>query len=82
MHLKMESFYTQSVNEYYVGLFRENFRKRAERIAALKNREDALQYSLEVRNKIRSLFHLPGPGPVSAPQEWKCHLRGKLTLPK
>ena len=65
----MESFYTQSVNEYYVALFRENFRKRAERIAALRSREDALQYTLEVRNKIRSLFHLPGPGPVPAPQD-------------
>ena len=65
----MESFYTQSVNEYYVALFRENFRKRAERIAALRSREDALQYTLKVRNKIRSLFHLPGPGPVPAPQD-------------
>ena len=65
----MESFYTQSVNEYYVALFRENFRKRAARVAALKSRDDALQYSFEVRNRIRSLFRLPGSAPVSAPRE-------------
>ena len=56
---KMISFYTHAVNDYYVGLFRENFERHEARLAALKTREDAENYRREVREKIRRCFALP-----------------------
>ena len=44
------------INEYYVRKFRETARERAQRIGALKNREDALRYEEELRKKIRKVF--------------------------
>ena len=55
----MKSFYTQAVNEYYVDIFRKNFEQHAERLAALKSKEEALLYQQEVREKIRKCFNLP-----------------------
>ena len=46
------------INEYYVRKFRETARERAQRIGALKNREDALRYVEEVREKNPEGFSL------------------------
>ena len=55
----MKSFFTQAVNEYYVDIFRENFRRNAARIRALKNPVEAESYRHAVRNRIRRGFALP-----------------------
>ena len=55
----MNSYYTQAVNDYYVDLFRKNFEANEAKINALKSREEALAYQLEVREKIRKCFDLP-----------------------
>jgi len=49
----MQNIHGESLNEYYVSLFRENFRRRKERLNALRTKEDALAYRDEVRRKIR-----------------------------
>ena len=46
------------INEYYVRKFRETARAHAQRIGALKNREDALRYVEEVREKNPEGFSL------------------------
>lgn len=46
------------INEYYVRKFRETARERAQRIGALKNREDALRYVEKVRKKSGRFFPL------------------------
>ena len=60
----MESYYTQSVNEWYVSLLRANFLKHSAGLAALKTREDAVKYQQNVREKIRRHFALPSALPV------------------
>ena len=45
---RMESYYTQSVNEWYVSLLRANFQKHSAGLAALKTREDAVKYQQNV----------------------------------
>lgn len=55
----MQNIHGESLNEYYVSLFRENFRRRKERLNALRTKEDALAYRDEVRRKIRGIFKLP-----------------------
>lgn len=55
----MQNIHGESLNEFYVSLFRENFRKRKERLSALRTKEEALAYRDEVRRKIRGIFNLP-----------------------
>ena len=55
----MQNIHGESLNEFYVSLFRENFRKRKERLNALRTKEEALTYRDEVRRKIRGIFNLP-----------------------
>ena len=46
----MQNIHGESLNEYYVSLFRENFRRRKERLNALRTKEDALAYRDEVHS--------------------------------
>ena len=53
------SFYSQSQNEYYVGIYRKNHQDNVRYLAGLKKKDDALKYRLEVRKKIRKAFNIP-----------------------
>ncbi len=48
-----------SIQDYFIGRFREVYEARRQRLAELKTREDALAYIASVRAKIKSAFCLP-----------------------
>ena len=66
----MAIVYGNSVQEFYLRAFRENFRKRKERINSLKTKQDALNYIAEVREKIKTIFQFPAE---------KCPLNPRFT---
>lgn len=66
----MTIVYGNSVQEFYLRAFRENFKKRKERIDSLKTKRDALNYIADVRKKVRSIFQFP---------EKKCPLNPRFT---
>ncbi len=59
-----------TLQEYFVKTFRENMKLRRERLAGIANRDEALAYIAEVRNKIRSSFRFPAQ---------KCDLAPRIT---
>ncbi len=58
--------YGNCVNEFYVSLARENFRKRREVIANINIREDAQKYVDSVREKWQKIFSFPERTPLDA----------------
>ncbi len=47
------------VQEYYQRLFRDNARRRAEKLAAIKTRADAEKLVADTRNRLRAIYELP-----------------------
>ncbi len=65
-----------SIQEHYLNLFRQNRKIRSIRLNALKTQAEAKKYGIDVRNRIRSLFHFPlEKSPLNA------RTTGKITLP-
>lgn len=59
-----------SVQEFYLRAIRNNARKREEKLASLKTREDAEAYVADVRKKVKSIFQFPAE---------KCPLNMQIT---
>jgi len=53
------SYYSQSVNDYYVDIYRKNFQEYLKKLNSLKTKADALGYQKEVREKILKAFGIP-----------------------
>ena len=51
--------FKNNLNEYYVGLFRENYAKRQSQIASLNSKTEAKNYITEVKTKISTIFDFP-----------------------
>lgn len=58
--------YGNCVNEFFVSLARENFRKRREIIAGINSKEDAQKYVDSVRAKWQKIFSFPERTPLDA----------------